>query len=719
METAVHMKRKELSDLANKDKDLRQKKSNKPWNGHKKYLSASVLKKLNARETLPTDTKQEVEVEGVHLSRTYTNPNIMWRQCERKTALAFKRATSKPTSSSKAKESNKLDILNLFDLSPKKATEKEKTSSVNPKEKSKKKQAKRKDPPTTKNSTITTTITTQQKKSEKSEQAPSCSVHDKSRNKERENKRHERKFHKLLSELGIVEHDKDQQADKEKHEVQQYSSHHKVALGNDIFDKPHPEQCNHSSQSKSVSTNISNCSSSSSIVVHEHKTNEMVNERDAKLKDSVEETKQIKSNQNFHSNLNFEENILGSEVDIAFLVQEFEAKLEVDKESSSYEHLLRLCSQKEPISLEHGIGGDQCLQHLVKVGEGSYAEVYSLSKKYAQKLVLGAGKGATTTTPPSTDFVNGVAFKIMPIGGNVKINGDVPKPVEDVCAEVECTQNMSKLATGIHDASSGELQYLAPGYICEYGVHVCKGATPPLLLSKWDAYLEKKGDKCENDRPDVFEEDQLHLVFVFENGGEDLESFSFTSLYQAQYILLNVILTVAVAEMYCEFEHRDLHWGNVLVQRTDTPTTTYVFKGKRVEIPCGGYSCKIIDFTLSRMAPSTQQSVVYYDLEKDQDIFTSEGDIQFDVYREMRNHVGKEWKKFDPRTNVSWIRYLTLMLLNNKIYKSKAKREAGIRKNLEEFTTCLESCVSACDIIRKATFVHNLCPDQTDILMAL
>ena len=40
--------------------------------------------------------------------------------------------------------------------------------------------------------------------------------------------------------------------------------------------------------------------------------------------------------------------------------------------------------------------------------------------------------------------------------------------------------------------------------------------------------------ECENDRPDMFGEQQLHLCFAFENGGKSLEHFRFTSLYQAQ-----------------------------------------------------------------------------------------------------------------------------------------------------------------------------------------
>ena len=39
-------------------------------------------------------------------------------------------------------------------------------------------------------------------------------------------------------------------------------------------------------------------------------------------------------------------------------------------------------------------------------------------------------------------------------------------------------------------------------------------------------------------------------------------------------LALQTALTVAVGEEACEFEHRDLHWGNLLIRRSEEPAAT-------------------------------------------------------------------------------------------------------------------------------------------------
>ena len=136
-----------------------------------------------------------------------------------------------------------------------------------------------------------------------------------------------------------------------------------------------------------------------------------------------------------------------------------------------------------------------------------------------------------------------------------------------------------------------------------YGVGVCRGGYAPALVREWRAWDKRNGS--ENDPVDVFGPEQLFVVFVVADGGADLEHFEVHNYEEARSILLQVrkisllgcslrpcaalrpwlarcsrlrrtlisscplqtVLALAVAEEAVQFEHRDLHWGNLLIRR--------------------------------------------------------------------------------------------------------------------------------------------------------
>lgn len=56
---------------------------------------------------------------------------------------------------------------------------------------------------------------------------------------------------------------------------------------------------------------------------------------------------------------------------------------------------------------------------------------------------------------------------------------------------------------------------------------------------------------------------------------------------------------MAIAEQVLEFEHRDLHWGNVLVKPTSDKYIEFIFDGKTILVPSKGVkvrSCQSSDF---------------------------------------------------------------------------------------------------------------------------
>ena len=66
---------------------------------------------------------------------------------------------------------------------------------------------------------------------------------------------------------------------------------------------------------------------------------------------------------------------------------------------------------------------------------------------------------------------------------------------------------------------------------------------------------------------------------------------------------MQAVLTLAVAEATIEFEHRDLHHGNILLRAVPArePALLFRLRGRDIAVPCGGVRVTLIDFTLSRM----------------------------------------------------------------------------------------------------------------------
>jgi len=61
-----------------------------------------------------------------------------------------------------------------------------------------------------------------------------------------------------------------------------------------------------------------------------------------------------------------------------------------------------------------------------------------------------------------------------------------------------------------------------------------------------------------------------------------------------------------------EFEHRDLHWGNVLIVETDTKLVEFTQNGKNYILKSHGLLATIIDFTFSRLETGRLHSIDVY-----------------------------------------------------------------------------------------------------------
>lgn len=165
---------------------------------------------------------------------------------------------------------------------------------------------------------------------------------------------------------------------------------------------------------------------------------------------------------------------------------------------------------------------------------------------------------------------------------------------------------------------------------CVYGPY------PNYLKTLWEEYDAEK--RSENEHPKVFPDNQLFIVQELENAGRDLEAFEFLNSFQSNSVFIQVTLSLAIAEKAFQFEHRDLHWGNILVKETDETEIEFNFEGKVIKVPTHGVKATIIDYTLSRGICQGMQ--FYNDLSKDDDLFSASGDYQFDIYKLMKKKLG-------------------------------------------------------------------------------
>lgn len=338
-----------------------------------------------------------------------------------------------------------------------------------------------------------------------------------------------------------------------------------------------------------------------------------------------------------------------------------------DQKASDAEKVYRECDQEGPIPFSACLSTEE-LESCEKIGEGVFGEVF-------QKTV--------NCTP--------VALKIIAIEGPDLVNGAHQKTFEEILPEIIISKELSLLS----DAACHRTE----GFIGLNSVHCVRGPYPPLLLKAWDHYNSTKGSA--NDRPDFFDQDQLFIVLEFEFGGTDLEQRrkTLSSIATAKSILHQLTASLAVAEASLHFEHRDLHWGNVLLKKTSLKEVHYTLSGKTGTIPTCGLQVNIIDYTLSRL--ERDGVVVFCDISKDEDLFTGEGDYQFEIYRLMKKENNNCWGEYHPYSNVLWLHYLTDKILKEMVFKRKCNTSAlkQIKKDIVHFHGTMLNFSSATDLL--------------------
>ncbi|XP_063362661.1 uncharacterized protein LOC134651479 [Cydia amplana] len=358
-------------------------------------------------------------------------------------------------------------------------------------------------------------------------------------------------------------------------------------------------------------------------------------------------------------------------------------KLHEDRSTTARDYVLRRCNQTEAILFDECYP-DTALKNCHKIGEGVYGEVFLWRARDGRARVM----------------------KIVPIAGDIKVNGEHQKDFHEIISEIVIAMELSALRTPIaelerqFDEGKTDIDTLDLHAIqnatdifnevlavrCVYGSYTLR------LLDLWELYDECKGS--ENDNPAILPSDQQYIVLELANAGQDLESYQFNSAEQAHALFLQVAFGLAVGEEAFQFEHRDLHWGNVLIAPTEQKFATFVLRGRSHRVARCGVAATIIDYSLSRLslplATGGEAAALYNDLATDDGLFDAVGDYQFEVYRLMRDKLNNEWKNFEPYTNILWLHYTVDKMItalrykrtNTKIHKHYISKLKAIKNRI-------------------------------------
>ncbi|WWC88402.1 uncharacterized protein L201_003313 [Kwoniella dendrophila CBS 6074] len=322
------------------------------------------------------------------------------------------------------------------------------------------------------------------------------------------------------------------------------------------------------------------------------------------------------------------------------------------------DELLGVCSSStiQPFSQFLTATGEELPQYdnIQKVGEASYSEVFGLKIKEEVKYVL---KVIPLLSPPST----------MTDETNDKPLPDCSK-IGDVKKEIEVTKRMAQVPQG--------------GFVEYIGSYVVEGNYPEKLLEEWDEFKGNEGSASV--RPSALPPTQRYCLLLLSHAGVDLETFKFSQTQgwlQAAGIFWQLTSSLARAEKWTQFEHRDLHEGQILIHPYSNISSTSSTKKDQqndekdnyLDPLDSGLQTTIIDFGLSRLALPNQSESIW--TEVPEEVYEGKG-LQWDLYRSMKDKIedrqkSNGWKGFNPITNVMWLHYI-LRYMTTKLGQPKA-----------------------------------------------
>lgn len=363
---------------------------------------------------------------------------------------------------------------------------------------------------------------------------------------------------------------------------------------------------------------------------------------------------------------------------------------------------------------------------LVKIAEASFGEVYRLS--------LQPEAAEDTDLPLSRNDES--VLKVIALK---QPSETLPKGKRDRERAIEKAENMSKP----EDVAS-ELKLLQrlsdiPGFTNFRDLRVLQGRPPGPFADAFQAFnkAQKAAKKELSIFPDPakkssYSKNQLWAVIEMQDAGTDLEKLVAqgisSNIWVVWDIFWQVVLALAKGEEEAEFEHRDLHLGNICVRTPEPVDEASIDISKSLGFT--SFEATLIDYTVSRASmvpaslaaasPATTEddSVAFIDLANDPHLFYGDSaeEYQYDIYRYMRGSIyysspyasfpndgtptedegedaeaqlptaptteqmatiesetGRSWRQFHPQTNLCWLHYVLFMMLEQMYWPSSSK----------------------------------------------
>lgn len=307
------------------------------------------------------------------------------------------------------------------------------------------------------------------------------------------------------------------------------------------------------------------------------------------------------------------------------------------------------------------------LFEITKIAEASYSEVYRLS-------AISAATGIREESVLKVVALKTPAGEPLPCQRSERAVRDIEK---QMTKEMEEREEKNWYKSHVHDVLS-EVKLLQtlnhiPGFTNFRDLTILQGRPSAAFNNAWRAWNKerprgKKSYFADPSKKTSYDDTQLWAVVEMQDAGIDceklMEAEGLCTIWEIWDVFWGVCLSVAKAEEACQFEHRDLHLGNICV-RSSRCSRNHVMQPTikdplRRKFRFTGLETTVIDYTLSRAdivphdrtasSPSTLSiasppsphftgtEVAYLDLNVDPALFEGDAseEYQYEIYRYMR-----------------------------------------------------------------------------------